>query len=203
MPRTSLVARFETSVFFPYPPMEEAGLLALKSWQTFYEIVGSAAAALTGLQFVVMAVLVQSPAPGSMHEVRAFGTPTVVHFCAALLTAATMAAPWRAWPDLALCLTIGGVLGVAYSLRTLFHARRAAYRPDVEDWIWYSVLPLLSYAALLADGWVLWRNVGWALPATAATSVLFLLIGIHNSWDTITYIAVQKRQELDTPKRKN
>ncbi len=183
--------------------MEEAGLLALKSWQTFYEIVGSAAAALTGLQFVVMAVLVQSPAPGSMHEVRAFGSPTVVHFCAALLTAATMTAPWRAWPDLATCLMVGGLLGVAYSIRTFYHARKAAYNPDLEDWIWYSVLPLLSYAALLADGLLLWRGVGWAVTAIAVTSVLFLLIGIHNSWDTITYITVQRRQKSDVGEAKN
>ena len=30
-----------------------------------------------------------------MREVNAFGTPTVVHFCAALFVAAILSAPWH------------------------------------------------------------------------------------------------------------
>jgi hypothetical protein len=54
-------------------------------WESFYVIVGSSAGALTGLQFVVMALIADSWPKGTEKEVAAFGTPTIVHFCSALL----------------------------------------------------------------------------------------------------------------------
>src|SRR6266851_422466 len=75
--------------------MEEPGLLPLARWESFYVIVGSSAGALTGLQFVVMALIAEAESGSSMLEVRAFGTPTVVHFCAALLISAVLSAPWH------------------------------------------------------------------------------------------------------------
>jgi hypothetical protein len=61
--------------------MNPGTLPPLAAWQSFYVVLGSAAAALTGLQFVVMALVSNSRQTGSMREVDAFGTPTVVHFC--------------------------------------------------------------------------------------------------------------------------
>src|SRR6266550_3049938 len=75
--------------------MEEAGLLPLERWESFYVIVGSSAGALTGLQFVVIALIAEEEASASMLEVRAFGTPTVVHFCAVLFISAVLSAPWH------------------------------------------------------------------------------------------------------------
>ncbi len=68
----------------------------LAPWESFYVIVGSSAGALTGLQFVVIALIAEAEAAASMLEVRAFGTPTVVHFCAVLFISAVLSAPWHA-----------------------------------------------------------------------------------------------------------
>ena|SRR6266536_4124051 len=65
--------------------MEEAGRSPLVAWESFYVIVGSSGAALTGLQFVVMALIAESSRRSSGREISAFGTPTVIHFCAVLL----------------------------------------------------------------------------------------------------------------------
>ena len=54
----------------------------LTEWENFYVIVGSSAAALTGLQFVVIAVGAEVSETRDPEAVSAFGTPTVVHFCA-------------------------------------------------------------------------------------------------------------------------
>jgi hypothetical protein len=63
------------------------------TWENFYVIVGSSAGALTGLQFVVMALISESRSlPRSRREVDAFATPTVVHFCAVLLLSAIVSA---------------------------------------------------------------------------------------------------------------
>ncbi|HEX4748001.1 MAG TPA: hypothetical protein VH302_00535 [Bryobacteraceae bacterium] len=180
--------------------MAISGLELLRFWQTFYEIVGSAAAALTGLQFVVIAVLAQSGRPGGRREVSAFGTPTVVNFCAALLIALFMSAPWPGLPQLEFCLTACAAFGLAYSIRVLYHARNAtSYKPDAEDWVWYLVLPFLGYATLFSAGILLWMSQVWALAVPAAVAVLFLVIGIHNAWDTLTYIVVDRPDNAPDP----
>jgi hypothetical protein len=78
------------------------------AWSDFYVILGSAAAALTGLQFVVI-VLAADVHMGSETTTGAFATPTIVHFCMVLLVAAIMTAPWpeRLAPAIALAVTSG------------------------------------------------------------------------------------------------
>src|SRR6266478_2786568 len=72
----------------------------LPAWQNFYVIIGSAAAALTGLMFVVIALIAGTGQRRSSASVGAFGTPTVVHFCLALLVAAAIVLPGHAVPAL-------------------------------------------------------------------------------------------------------
>ena len=52
----------------------------LGSWEVFYLIIGASAAALIGLQFVVIAVGADSDTLGGTEAVHAFATPTIVHF---------------------------------------------------------------------------------------------------------------------------
>lgn len=70
--------------------MEEAARLPLAAWQNFYVIVGSSGAALTGLQFVVIALVAQSRRRSTLREIDAFGTPTVVHFSSVLFVSAIL-----------------------------------------------------------------------------------------------------------------
>lgn len=74
----------------------EQTLSQLTAWETFYVIVGSSAAALTGLQFVIIVLGAEANALGSAPTTRAFGTPTIVHFCAVLLIAAILTPLWLA-----------------------------------------------------------------------------------------------------------
>jgi len=182
--------------------MGQSSLSLLAGWVNFYVIVGSSAGALTGLQFVVMTLISESQATGSMREIRAFGTPTVVHFCAALLISAIMSAPWPALSNISLCLAVCGGAGVAYSLTTIWHAWKAAYTPDAEDWIWYAAFPLTAYAALVAAAIMFGQSPSLSLFVTGATTLLFLFIGIHNAWDTVTYVALQRWQRSEASKHK-
>src|SRR3989440_3339175 len=90
--------------------VEPAAVSPFAAWENFYVIVGSSAAALTGLQFVVVVLGAEARSIGP--EVGAFGTPTVVHFCAALLISAILSAPWRAVSNAGLALDAVGVAGV-------------------------------------------------------------------------------------------
>ena len=165
---------------------------SLAGWQNFYVIVGSSGGALTGLQFVVITLVTQARAAGTMRDIHAFGTPTVMHFCTALLISAVMTAPWQTSLSLGLCLGGLGVAGIAYSFRIMWHARRAAYRPELVDWAWYIVSPLVGHVALAAGAAaVMWWNATWSFVIIAVDALVFLFIGVHNAWDTVTFIAVQ------------
>jgi hypothetical protein len=165
------------------------------AWESFYVIVGSSAGALTGLQFVVMALVAESPRRSTSHEVGAFGTPIVVHFCAVLLVAELLSAPWHRLSSAGLWLGILGAAGVAYVILVVRRARRqTGYRPVWEDWIWHAVLPLLAYAALLVSALTLAYRPVQSLFAVGTVAVLLVFIGIHNAWDTVTYVAVEQRQ---------
>lgn len=167
----------------------------LSLWESFYVIVGSSAAALTGLQFVVIALVAESEARTGTREIAAFGTPTVVHFCAVLLVSAILSAPWPALLGAAAAIEICGILGLIYVAIVTRRARRTiAYRPVLEDWIWHSVLPLLAYLTLIVAAIVLQRHHVPALFSVAASALLLLFIGIHNAWDTVTYIAIGMNQ---------
>jgi hypothetical protein len=164
----------------------------LTDWANFYVILGSSAGALTGLQFVVIALVAQTQSTGSMQEIRAFATPTIVQFCAALLISAILSAPWRELANASMALGFTGAAGFIYALSVIRHARtQTGYAPDLADWVWYTALPLVAYAALLGSGFLLAHYPGISLFVIAATALALLFIGIHNAWDTVTYVAVK------------
>ena len=172
--------------------MHEAVTATLGAWESFYVIVGSSAAALTGLQFVVIALIAEAddrPSPGSIH---AFGTPTIVHFCAVLFVSAALSAPWPSLWNAALVLAATGVLGIGYVMIVIRRTiRQTGYRPVLSDWIWYMSLPMAAYAILLVGAVLTPRHLTAGPFLIAGTSLLLLFIGIHNAWDTVTYIAVE------------
>jgi hypothetical protein len=165
----------------------------IAAWESFYVIVGSSAAALTGLQFVVMALVADSGRQSSGGEIDAFGTPTVVHFSAALLVAAILSAPWRTLENPALALGASGLAGIVYTFIVLRRARRQkGYQPVFEDWLFHAILPFIAYAAIVTAAILLPSDPVPALFATGAATLLLVFIGIHNSWDTVTFITIEQ-----------
>lgn len=167
----------------------------LNEWETFYVIVGSSAGALTGLQFVVIALGAEAKVLGGDAELRAFATPTVVHFCLVLLLAAILSTPGQTTASLSLCLDACGLGGLGYTGRVVVHARRQkGYAPVLSDWIWHAGLPLAAYTSLLAAGVATWRHPAPALYVVAATALLLLYVGIHNAWDAAVWMAVKRKE---------
>lgn len=162
------------------------------AWANFYVIAGSSAGALTGLQFVVIVLGAESNVI-SGGATRAFGSPTIVHFCVVLLLSATLSAPWHTVAGAAACLVAVGLGGVAYVARVLVHMRNQKdYQPVLEDWIWHFVLPFVAYVVLTAAAIALWRLESAAMFVIAGTALLLLFIGIHNAWDSVTHIALNR-----------
>lgn len=174
--------------------MESSAHELLSAWESFYVIAGSSAAALTGLQFVVIALIADTPELGSADSVDAFGTPTVVHFCLSLLVSAVLSAPWRGLAPVGWVLGGAGLGGLLYTLVVIRRARRqTAYRPVAEDWIWHVILPLLAYGTLIGAAAALPHATIPALFLVAGVSLMLIFIGIHNAWDAVAFVAVQRR----------
>jgi hypothetical protein len=167
----------------------------LSRWGNFYVIVGSAAAALTGLQFVVIALIAQTRLRDTDGGVDAFSTPTIVYFTTVLLLSAVLCAPWDGLSSAAALIAVCGAAGVGYAGLVARRARRQSqYRLVLEDWLWHIIFPLTAHAMLLAAGLALVRRPSGALFTIATAALLLLIVGIHNAWDTVTFV-VFKRME--------
>ena len=174
-------------------------LPALAAWEAFYVIIGSSAAALTGLQFVVIALVSDLGPRRAASTFAAFATPTVVHFGAVLLLSAILSAPWPSMTMPDYLVGIIGVAGVIHAIVTMVRARnQTAYTPVLEDWIWHGVLPLIAYANLFVAALLLADDSEVPLFLIGGSAVLLVFIGIHNAWDTATYL-VQMAQERAAP----
>lgn len=176
--------------------MEHAASAVLSPWENFYVIIGSAAAGLTGLVFVVITIVSGSErAPRSHEGTATFTTPTIVHFGAALLTAAVLNIPWPSLRYAAVLLALAGLFGVAYVLRNAYRIRRMpGYDADTEDWIWHTLIPLLAYGAMLGGAAGLPARPAPGMFAFAFAVVALIFTGLHNAWDIVTFIAVDSRE---------
>lgn len=173
--------------------MQEAGVPLLTTWQNFYVIIGSAAATLTGLMFIVVTLIAGRGVRVSLTTggIATYSTPSVVHFSAALLIAAMLSAPWQALWQIGLLLGLCGFSGIIYALIIIRRARRqSTYQPVLEDWLWHTIFPLISYTTFFVAAIMLPTNPAPTLFGVAAATVLLLFIGIHNAWDNITYITL-------------
>ena len=165
------------------------------AWESFYVIMGSSAAALTGLMFVVVSLMPEASERVNPSErtISAFATPTVMHLCAALLVSAILSVPWGGLGKAGVAVAATGLGGIVYGgivLRRVY--RQRDYKPVAEDWTWHVVLPLAAYAALLAAGIALISHPRGSLFSIGGATVMLLFIGIHNAWDTVTYIALER-----------
>ncbi len=165
----------------------------LDAWENFYIIIGSSAGALTGLQFVVMALIADSREGATNLTVDAFGTPTIAHFCAVLMLAAIVSAPWSSLTGAAILFGILGIWGILYVILVFLRTRRVTqYQPVMEDWIFHVVLPFISYALLLAGAFSVFAYPETALFMIGTMGLMLLFTGIHNAWDSVKFIVVEK-----------
>ena len=131
--------------------MTEAWLEQLEGWHDFYVIVGSAAAGLTGLMFVVVSLGPRVISGRGSSGVRGFVTPTVVFFTTVLVMSAVMAIPALSLKILRAILFVGGLGALIYLVWIRGHKQWRESQLDLLDWCWYIGLPFLSYLSIVAN----------------------------------------------------
>jgi hypothetical protein len=160
----------------------------LREWESFYVMLGGAAAALIGLQFVVLTLIAERPPADARAAGAAFATPTVVHFGTTLLISALWRAPWQAVASVSVLSGVIGIAGIAYTFVVVGRMRiQKAYQPQFEDWLFYVLLPLAAYATLVTSAFIAASQIREALFGIGAAALALLFIGIRNAWDAVTY----------------
>jgi hypothetical protein len=171
----------------------------LSDWETFYVIIGSAAGALIGLQFVVVTLIAERPPRNASVAGAAFSTPSVVHFAVVLLLSAVASIPWSTLVAIAVIWAAVGLSGIAYSFLIARRMRtQTVYRPVFEDWLFHVLLPFAAYGALAISGFIEFSNTRPGPFIVGAATLVLLFVGIHNAWDTVTYHVFTKRANSRT-----
>jgi len=176
----------------------------LAEWDSFYVIVGSAAGALIGLQFVVMTLIAERPPLRAPEAGAAFATPTIVHFGTVLLLSALARVPW---PTITVVAALWGLIGLSGAAYAVIVARRmrlqTTYQPKFEDWSFHVVLPLLAYAIFALSIFAARAHTREALFGVGAATLLLLFTGIHNAWDAVAYHVFVRLRDTDAEPRQD
>jgi hypothetical protein len=169
------------------------------AWNNFYVIVGAAAGALIGLQFVVVTLIADKPALRVPEAGAAFATPTIVHFGVVLLLSAMVSVPWHAIGTVAVLWGVVGLSGMVYTVVVARRLRRqTTYRPVWEDWVFHVLLPCAAYAMLAGAACMAPSQTRPALFVVGAATLLLLFVGIHNAWDAAAYhVFVHRREQRE------
>src|SRR5262249_28646069 len=87
----------------------------VEDWHDFDVLVGTAAATLVGLMFVAASIGASVFTEKDRAALKAFISPTVVHFTTVLVIAVVALVPTHEWHTLASLLALVGVAGAIYS----------------------------------------------------------------------------------------
>jgi|SRR5437773_2396639 len=165
----------------------------LEGWHDFYVVVGSGAAALTGLLFVIVSLGPKVIASGTETGVRAFISPIAVHFTSVLVGSALMLAPDIPPAALGLLLAVGGLGGIVYTTWTRADAQWRRSKLPILDWVWFVGLPFIAFLLIGASGIGVAMSVQLSLHGLAVAIVLLIVIAIRNAWDIVVWMTKQPR----------
>jgi hypothetical protein len=156
-----------------------------QDWQSFYILIGTSAATLVGLMFVALSVGSRAITPKDLPALRVFVSPTVVHFLYVLVTSAVVMFPTLPRAFLGTVLVLAGLASFGRALIGLPVMRRS--HPDIHDWVWYLLVPSVSYLLFVGTGIGLLLQVGQAASGLAVATLLLLLTGVRNAWDLVIF----------------
>lgn len=168
----------------------------LAPWHDFYVVSGTAAATLVALLFVAASVGASFYSEEKRPQFRTFVSPSVVHFSCAFALSLAALAPIKHWPVLGVIEGGFALFGLGYSAIIWGAMIRLDMTRgiDLEDRIWYAVLPAVAYAVLIATAALFIARRPAGLTALPCGIGLLLLIGIRNAWDMTSWSVTRHRE---------
>ena len=163
----------------------------LHAWQNFYFVIGAASATILGSMFVVASIGTGLLTPERAANSRLFVNPIVVHLSIVLLGCALTMVPSLDWIWFGILFGLIGLPGFVYSAWIAWHVRRRRDL-DVIDKIWYSGIPMLAYALMIASVAIGALRIHGSLEVLACAFSLLMVSGIRNAWDLIIFFVQAK-----------
>jgi hypothetical protein len=161
-------------------------------WENFYFLIGSAAAGLIGLLFVVVTLTASVDRSKALRAGSLYMTPTAFHFGAVLCTAAVAIAPELRAEIIGAIFGGIALIGVGHGMRAsigIAALNRGADSPHWSDFWTYGATPTVLYVALCVVAVALGLGREWAVEAVAGLLLALLVVGIRNAWDLVTWMA--------------
>ncbi|MGE5721674.1 MAG: hypothetical protein ACM3YM_04365 [Sphingomonadales bacterium] len=162
-----------------------------RGWEDFYFLIGSSAAGLIGLLFVVVTLTAGTDRRSAQRGASLYMTPVVFHLAAVFVLSAVAIAPGLSYLAIGLISAGGAVAGIAYATFVTLGLRKPDVTPP-PHWsdIWfYGVAAGAVYAALLAAAAATLAQAPWAEIARGIVLIALLLLSIRNAWDLVTWLA--------------
>lgn len=166
---------------------------SLHKWQNFYILVGGAAATLVGLMFVAISLGSRLITERSVPALRVWVHPTLIHFIYVLVIATIIMVPTLTRSPLGILLVFAGLLSFGNALRMVPYMwqQQREQEADRGDWVWYLIVPSISYLLLVGTGIGLLLGDNRALNVLAFAIILLLVNGIRNAWDMVVWITIK------------
>ncbi len=176
--------------------MPETLAQSLHDWQNFYILVGTTAATLVGLMFVAISLGSRLITQQSVPALRAFVSPTLIHFIYVLVTASVVLIPTVTRMLLGTLLLLVGLISFGRSLSAVpfMHQQYREQLIDLHDWTWHLLAPSVSYLLFVGTGIGLVLGVSQALNGLALASILLLVSGIRNAWDMVVWMVLRQNK---------
>ena len=171
-----------------------------RDWDSFYVIIGSAAAGLIGLLFVVVTLTASFDRERVARAIDIYTTPVAAHFALVLTMCAIAMVPRLPLSATAALFGLCAVVGFFNAVKSCIGIHQGIPGGERSHWsdFWlYGVLPGALYLGLAGASIGLLTHAAWALLATAAVMLALLLAAIRNAWDLVTYMAPRAKDHAE------
>jgi hypothetical protein len=160
-------------------------------WSDYFFMIGSSAAALIGLMFVVVTLTAGRDRDEVERGKQLYTSPIVWHLAVILVISGAAVAPAIPMTPFGIGSGCAALLGMFVGLRSAFGISRRPGAPDAAgfDMFWYGVAPALAYVGMAVASIGLIQRLAWGAGALAADLMALLLVSIHAEWDLVTYLA--------------
>jgi hypothetical protein len=163
-----------------------------EGWAEYFFMIGSSAAALIGLMFVVVTLTSGRDRHQLERGKQLYTSPVVWQLGVVLFLSGGAIAPSMT-PRFFGAVSGGlSLLGIGMGLRsTIGIVRAPIVGPDdnMFDMWWYGIMPTVVYVGLAVASFLAFTQSDWAASAVAGTLMALMLVSIHAEWDLVTFLA--------------
>jgi hypothetical protein len=161
-------------------------------WGEFFLLIGSAAAVLIGLIFVVISLMQDRSRSSVLTGSKLYMGPIVLEVSFVLVVSAAALVPHISRNLFSAIAGIVALWGLARGIASTLGIWRLRAEVHWTDIWFYGVIPTLLYMVFCAVAFAFWQSLPWAHYGLAAVLTAILLSAIRNEWDLITWIAPRR-----------